>query len=190
MGNPEAGYIYNLDRELHPRPDLGHDTEEVVLKVFQNAFGPEVSARPSTPEEDAGYQGTRVGKMIDAVVYLRDKPAMGVQITSARDKDARQKKIDEMLTKPFLRLPEMKPTDPSIPRVLIWVDSKEVASFKAENELDPQKHKRMFLQIIDGTINSLKVALLKTSNEKEIYRLNTLLQLFGEEKKKIEFGKK
>lgn len=182
MGSPEMGYIHHLDKELHPESDKGKEAERVVIEFFQKAFPGKVEVRPADEEEDSG----KGGQIVDAVAYLDGKAAMGLQITTATDKEARLKKMEEMRQSPFIRLPkEMQPKDPNIPRVLVFLEQKEVKSYQDDPQHDLKQHRRLSQQILESSINSLKFDLLMTKNPREIHRINTLLSLLEQEKKKF-----
>lgn len=145
-----------------------------------------MEVRQATPEEDAGDTGFTSGKIIDAVAYLDHKPALALQITSTVDKGQRLKKMEELRSRPFLRLAEMKPQDPSIPRVLVYVEAKDI--IELTSDFDFSKPNQVGKQILESTISSLEFDLLNTKNPEEIKRLGLLLQMLRDKKDKSEKG--
>ncbi len=176
-GNIENSYIRNIDNNSNPAEsnevgDIGFEAENAVVDLFQHEI-PDLDARHTTPEEDRGFTGFDSGKTIDSVIYYESKPAAGLQITTATDSKARLKKLEELKAKPFLRLQEMKPNDISIPRVLVFVEAKEVASYLKDK--DWAKHPKLLTQILGSFENSLKFSLLQTKNPKEQQLINGIL---------------
>jgi hypothetical protein len=172
MGNPEMGWISHIDRERHLPPsemgDLGKPAEGIVIDFIKSRF-PRMQVRPATKEEDSGY-----GKIIDAVAYMDGRPIMGLQITTATDSVARNKKMEELKNKPFIRLPEMDPKlDSAIPRTITFLEAKEVAAYIRRPDFN--SHPSLAKQILESNINSLKFDSLQTKNGEEILRLNRLI---------------
>jgi hypothetical protein len=194
MGNPEMSYIHHLDREKIPPPesrdvgDQGKKAEDVVIEFLKARF-PNMEVRHATPEEDEGNRGD-IGtkKIIDAVAYLENKPALGLQITTATDSVARRKKLQELQDMPFLRLKEMKPRDKAIPRSITFVEAEQVLSYVQDHNFE--QHPKLSMQILESNINSLKFDLLKTKNPEEINRLQDLVAMFEAAKQEIEQQKK
>jgi len=179
----ENRYINDLDYQkanINPEiGDQGHAAEEVVAEFFRSVPGMKV--RPATEEEDSGKSQIVKDKAIDAVGYFEGKPALGLQITTATDSKVRDQKKTDLLNRPFIRLPEMNPSDTSMPRTLIFVDAKEIKGFLEDRNF--ANHPKLTEQIIEGNINSLRLDLMKTQNPKEIELINKLLILFAETKR-------
>ena len=183
MGNPEISYIHHIDDSRRPPTpevgDQGKNAEGVVLDFFSEKI-PRMKMRRATPEEDSGF-----GKAIDAVGYLDNKPALGLQITTATDSVARQKKLGELQDRPFLRLSEMNPQkDPAIPRAIAFLEAQEVAGYL--NDRDFSKHPGLMKQILESTVSSLRFDLTQTKNPQEIERLQGLIQFLETERQNIE----
>jgi hypothetical protein len=180
----EQRYIHNLDYQKH-HPELeevgdqGRAAEEAVIEFFKSIPGMDI--RTATAEEDSGALQIVKDKAIDAVGYLEGKPSLGLQITTSTDNKTRDQKKADLLNRPFIRLPEMKSADVSMPRSLVFVDAKEVKEFFKDRNFD--NHPKLTQQIIESNINSLRLSLLKTKNPKEIALINKLLALFTETKK-------
>lgn len=172
---------YNPD-QAHQRQqaeDLGHRGEELVVDFFRHMK--KFETRLSTTVEDSGVIDIGPRQTIDAVAYLEGQPAMGLQITTAASKEVRAKKLQEMRDHPFLRLPEMKPGQPAIPRVLVYLDRKNVAT--ADSGDGQQASPEAALQILESAINSLQFDLTQTKNPSEITAVKNLISILQEEKK-------
>lgn len=163
-------------RELRGK---GQPAEELVL-AFLNSKVPGFKTRLSTQEEDKGIK--EGGKAIDTVSYIDDKPVMVSQITTDTERGGIAKKLEEMEKYPFVRLDEMKREDMALPKVLIYLDVKQVASFTKEPDFE--QHPEIAIQIIDSSSRSLKFDLAKTKNPLEQNAITRLIQLFEEERKK------
>ena len=136
-------------------PGTGKAAEDTVISFFQKNF-PNVEVRPATGAEDSDDRMSG-GRSIDAVAYRDGKPALGIQVTTTPDPRVRDEKYLAMMrNEPYLRLSEMKPADPSIPRVLIHLDNNEVVRYLADQNFD--QHPKIGEQILTGAINSLKFA--------------------------------
>lgn len=171
MRGIEEQYIHNLDRQPPPanKPERGFEAESFAIG-FLNQMG--LETRFSTWSEDQGRRGEAdIGpkQIIDGVSYIDHRPVMAPQITINTSKQMREKKLQEMRDKPFVRLPEMTAKDLSIPRVTIAFDPKS-------NEAP--------LQIIDSCIVSLTYDLNRTKNPLEQKAVRELIELFKEQKKK------
>ena len=80
----------------------------------------------------------------------------------------------------------MKPQDPSIPRVLVYVEAKDI--IELTSDFDFSKPNQVGKQILESTISSLEFDLLNTKNPEEIKRLGLLLQMLRDKKDKSEKG--
>lgn len=183
MGNPDLGYIPNIEPRREQTSSTGKSAEETVINFFKQAF-PNMEVRTATAKEDHGMDEFATGKAVDAIAYLDKKPALGLQITTTESQQFISKKINEMQKQPFLRLEEMKTADPAIPRALIYLDAKEVQEFSKDKNFD--MHPKLGRQILDSTVKSLQFDLLKTSNQQEISRLQSLLQLIHSKQTELE----
>jgi len=168
MPGLEERYISNIDRPKIDRDpsESGLEIEGIVVDFFNDSG---YETRFSTKAEDSGKVDIGPRQIIDAVTYLEGKPVMGLQITTAKSKEIRAKKLAEMAQKPFIRLEEMKPQEPAIPRVLIYLDPN-----KGDNAL----------QILDSAITSLKFDLTQTKNPQEQKAVQQLIQNLTREKAK------
>lgn len=173
----EERYIRQIDsNKIPPIEKVGNQglpAQEAVLEFFKTLPG--ITIRLSTPAEDSGLEQIGKDLAIDAVGYMKGKPVFVLQITTATDSKARKDKEKDRLNRPFIRLSEMNKTDPAIPRLLIFLEAKEVAEFMKDRDFS--KHSKLMKQIIDGYINNLKLSLLQTKLPKEQALLNELLEL-------------
>ncbi|HEY4508966.1 MAG TPA: hypothetical protein VJC13_01635 [Candidatus Paceibacterota bacterium] len=178
----EERYINHLDAGSGGDMGLegqGFPAEEVVVNFF-NASG--FDARFSTATEDEGTTDIGPKQIIDAVVYYDGKPAMAPQITTSTIKSFREKKLDELRQRPFLRLDEMGPSDPAIPKVLIYLKAKDVKAFGEDPDFS--RHPEIALQILNSSIISLNFDLSKTENPLEQKAITELVGMLETEKKK------
>ncbi len=164
--------------------DQGRNAEKVVIKFFE--LFPGMKVRPATPLEDSGRNQIVKDSAIDIVGYMEGLPAIGLQITTATDSAARLNKTADLLNRPFIRLPEMIPSDTAIPRSLVFIDAAEVSGFLADHDIS--KHPKLIKQIIESNLSSLKLDLMKTKNPKEQDLIQKLLAFF--EKSKILYEEK
>ncbi|MBX4204833.1 MAG: hypothetical protein KW788_01430 [Candidatus Doudnabacteria bacterium] len=189
MRNIETSNINDLDyQKANINPDIGdqgHAAEEVVMEFFKSI--PAIEIRPATTLEDSGKEQIGKDKAIDAIGYLEGKPALGLQITTATDSKIRNQKSNDLLNRPFIRLPEMKTTDTAMPRTLVFIDAAEVKSFLQDHNFD--NHPKLKHQIVESNVNSLKLALMKTQNPKEQELINKLMVIFREQLSDNEKGK-
>jgi len=137
MYNPENRYISSIDNINNSVPEipkpLGFDAEDLVIDFLSSQF-PNIEVRHSTQEEDSGVKQITKGKQIDAVAYMSGLPAMVMQITTARDPKVRSEKMSQLRDNPFVRLDEMKPQDPSVPKVLISVDANSTEAYLKDKD--------------------------------------------------------
>ncbi|HTL39462.1 MAG TPA: hypothetical protein VL306_01480 [Methylomirabilota bacterium] len=153
--------------------------ENLALELFQAI--PQLETRVSTKEEDSGRIDIGPKQIIDAVSYLEKKPAMALQITSSSSREVRAKKLQEMRTKPFIRLPEMKPSEPAIPRVLVYLDKQYLAQIESGSL---RNNPEAAIQVLSSAINSLKFDLTQTKNPLEQKSVQGLIQILEQEKRK------
>lgn len=187
---PERGYIEQLDRE-NAVTGQGRAAEEVVIDFFKRNF-PNMTVRPATPREDSGFAGQGVGsKMIDAVVYARERnrliPAMALQVTTNTSRWGIEKKMEEMKDMPFVRLPEMKSDDVAIPRALIFLKPAQVQAFTEDRDFT--RHQGLVLQILQSAIRSLEFDLARTQLDREKFHIQSLLATLEQEKQKVSQNK-
>ena len=130
----------------------------------------------ATPLEDSEIK-REGGKQIDAVVYHAEKPALCIQITTARDPSVREKKIRQLAENPFVRLVEMRREDLSIPKVIVGLNHEEVESFL--NHPDFAKYPKVSKKIVSDITKSLLFVLDLTKNEKEKQEIKELLLVLG-----------
>ena len=177
MKSPENSYIQNIDKKSSPNsiPQLGLQAENVVIDFLRENF-PNIKVRPATKDEDSGVKQIEKGKQIDAVAYIEEKPVMVMQITTARDSKIRGEKRTQMYDNPFVHLNEMKPQEGSIPKVLVYVDSKQAESFL--NDHDFSNHIKILEDITRGIVNSLNFDLIMTKNPAEQDKVKILLDIF------------
>ena len=71
------GFDFHGRREFEPAALLA---EQTVARFFSERF-PDASTRFSTLREDHGMDEINRGQAIDLVVYIRETPAMAVQVT-------------------------------------------------------------------------------------------------------------
>ena len=181
MRSPENYYINNLDRpEEDEIAKRGLLAEELVVNAINTGIDG-LEARLSTLSEDSGVKDIGPTQTIDAVAYSEGKPVMGIQITTAEDPKTRQKKMQELMDQPFIRLAEMRPKDPAIPKVLVYLDRKTVDRYEHENKIESD----MIIKIIDGAIKSLTFDLAKTQNPQEQKAIRDLIQQLTQEQKKL-----
>lgn len=186
MGSPEfnsAGQLQNRNY-LSSKVDYEGFEAEFAVEDFFNAHYPKMATRRSTAKEDAGITQQKMGKAIDLIVYSKEdsgRPMLGLQVTTALDSKVRLKKMDELKQHPFLRLDEMKATDASIPRVLIFVDASEVSRYTEDKDF--KLHEKLSSQILESIINSLKFDLLQTKNPKEQTELKRQILMWESEAK-------
>ncbi|OHB13218.1 MAG: hypothetical protein A3G99_01155 [Candidatus Zambryskibacteria bacterium RIFCSPLOWO2_12_FULL_39_23] len=154
---------------------VGFIAEEVLVDILRNRL-PDMSVRLSTSGEDSGLEQIGRGDQIDTVAYLKDRPAMTMQITTARDKRVRDEKIKSLRDRPFVRLDEMGLKDTAIPKTLVWMDPEKVLAFV--NSGDPSITESLLDEVFMGIINSLKFDLAMTKNPAEQQHIMMLLQLF------------
>jgi hypothetical protein len=159
----------------------GYDAEDVVVDFFKSEFKG-IEVRKATLDEDRGNTGIDTGKQIDAVLYWDHKPSLGLQITTAIDSKVRMKKMNELKNKPFIRLDEMNRGDTAIPKVLIFIEPRDVNSY-LENK-DWSAHSHLGNQILLGLENSLKFDRLQTKNQSEQKKIDEMLILLEEHKRK------
>ena len=182
MKGPEDQYIQNLDEQIPAGAgvdSVGFQAEDVVIS-FLTAHFPNISVRPATPEEDSGATQITKGKQVDAVVYLEDKPAMVIQITTAESPKGRNAKIAQMRDKPFVRLDEMGSRDSAVPKVLVHIHPNHVRSFL--DSPDFTTHPEIVDEITRGIVNSLQFDLVTTHNPTQQNAVRTLLDIFDSKK--------
>jgi hypothetical protein len=180
MRGLEGGYIHNLDsNKENVLAGQGFPAEDLTVDFF-NTIG--FDTRLSTTVEDSGARDIGPRQTIDAVTYYEGRPAMGVQITTTSLREFREKKLSEMRERPFLRLNEMKPTDPAIPRVLVYLDAKDVKSFGSDPDF--QRHPEIATQILKSCILSLQFDSSQTKNPLEKEAIAKLIGMLNSEKSK------
>ncbi len=193
MSSVESEYSKEINYKKQPTHnkevgDLGFEAENVVGLFWRMI--PDFKVRHSTKEEDAGIrkEEQRFGpvKMIDQVIYIKEKPSFSLQITTSTDSVTRNRKISELKNKPFIRLEEMKNDDVAIPRAVTFVKAENVAKFMKDRDFS--KHPDLEREILNSTINSLKFIILQTQNPKEIERVASIIATLETEKEKL-FGK-
>jgi hypothetical protein len=180
MRTQEEHLIGQIDAQKAPSLEIGDQgkaAEEVVIEFFKSI--PKMDIRPATPAEDSGRKQIVKDLAIDAVGYLDGEPAIGLQVTTATDSLARNKKKAELLDRPFLRLSEMGSSGTAIPRALVFLDAAEVKAFMGDRDMS--QHPKLTQQIRESTINSLKLDLMKTKNPREQALIETLLLLIAEQ---------
>lgn len=177
----EERYIRQIDSTKAPPLEKvgnqGRPAEEAIIEFLKTLPG--ITIRLSTSTEDSGLKQIGKDPAIDAVGYINGKPAFVLQITTATDSKARREKETDRLNRPFIRLPEMSRPDPAIPRLLIFIEAKEVAEFMKDRNFS--KHPKLMKQIINGYINNLKLSQLQTKLPKEQTLINELLNLLPNE---------
>src|SRR3989338_8649124 len=107
MKSPENRYIKNLDEQkAHLNPEIGDQGKEAEKAVDEMLpfLIPELKLRPATSLEDSGKDQIVKDKAIDRVGYLGERPAIGLQITTATDSAIRSSKSQDLLSRPFIRL--------------------------------------------------------------------------------------
>lgn len=180
--NIESHYVNNIDR---PSDDEmvknGLLAEELVLNTINHNF-PGFDARLSSSSEDSGEKDIGPKQTIDAVAYLEGRPVMGIQITTSQDIKTQKIKMQELINHPFLRLDEMKPKDPAIPKVLVHLTRELVSSYKENPAV--AKNPEVVIRVIDGIIRSLQFDLTKTKNPIEQIAIKKLIEQISEERKK------
>jgi hypothetical protein len=161
----------------------GGRTEQFVESFYESVPG--LKARAATAAEDAG--GNEGQQTVDVVVSFSDgRHAFAVQVTGNSSKEIMKKKLEEMSNRPFVRLPDTLPNEPSIPKVLVFLDPLHVKKFfdgtdptiKATAKLD------LMIKVIDDHIRSFTFDLAKTKNPAEQAAVKNLIAIFTEEKKK------
>lgn len=179
----ENRYIHEIDAPKLQResqvPRQGRPAENITSDFFK-ASGFET--RFSTEAEDEGRVDIGNKPTIDAIVYEKGKPIMSLQITTSEFQGIREKKMTEMKKKPFVRLDEMLSNDTSIPKILIYLDAKNVKTF--DQEPDFSQHPEIAIQILDSSILSLKFDLSQTKNPLEQNAVQKLIEMFELERKK------
>lgn len=165
----------------------GREGEKVIIELLQAVPG--IRVRLATPTEDSGQKTNAPNKYshseifgrsdlaIDAVGEINEKPAIAFQITVSNNKFARQKKMEELKERQFVRLPVMNATDTAIPRVLVFVDHEEMRRFLIDRNIT--RHPKITEQIKESILNSLRFDLMKTQNPKEQELINKLMVILG-----------
>jgi hypothetical protein len=177
----ETGYINRIDKPSEEEVEqIGLAAEEVVLDFYNNSLEG-FRARPSTLSEDSGLKDIGPKQTIDAVIYRDKKPAMGIQITTAEDPKTRQKKMAEIMSHPFIRLAEMKNTDTAIPKTLVYIKRETAKAHSHDGKINQEEA----LQVLDGSIKSLKFCLSQTKDKKEQLLVNELLKALTAEQKNL-----
>ncbi len=111
--------------------------------------------------------------------YFRGRPALGIQITTARDNKIKAEKYADLANRPFIRLPEMRPTDAAMFRSLVFLDAPDdIQGFRKDRDFS--KHPLLEKQILESSINSFKYTLTRTKNPKEKELIQTFLNVFIE----------
>ena len=177
----EDGYISNIDAQKRRAEGeiIGRKGEELVVDFFQHIPG--IETRLSTPTEDSGVEEDIGPKyIVDAVSYMDGRPVMGIQITTAESSSEINKKLKELRDHPFLRLPEMKREQPSIPKVLVYMDKINTQKVATEGFV---KHPEAAIQVLDSALTSLKFDLTQTKNPTEAIAINNLITLLEKEKR-------
>jgi hypothetical protein len=161
--------------------ELGNAAEEAVAG-FLEGFIPSINeVRISSKEEDSGLNQIVRGQKIDLVVYIDRKPAMVIQVTvSTNDKITKEKKQD-VEDRPFVRLPEMRPSDPAIPKVFVQLFGSSVKVFE-ENNRKFNDHREILMKILKEIREWLDLDLSKTLNPAEKERIQRLMEIFKMEK--------
>lgn len=162
----------------------GDRTEEFVADFY--GMIPGFQARMATSEED---KGPEIGgkQTVDVVVSRDGKYSFAVQVTGNNSKDIRMKKMQEMANRPFVRLPDILPNEPAIPKVLVFLDPLQVKKFFEGSSVAEKTRAgtELMLKIIDDHILSFSFDLMKTKNPTEQAALKKLIEVFTQEKKKL-----
>lgn len=181
MRGPEGEYIHNLDSNKENVLAGQGFPAEGITENFWNSMG--FYARPATDSEDSGVKDIGPRQTIDQVVYYNDgRPAMAPQITTSSFQSVREKKIKEMRDKPFVRLEEMKPNDPAIPKVLIYLDANDVKNFGSDPDF--AHHPKIASQILNSCILSLQFDSSRTENPREKEAIAKLIGMLSSQKSK------
>ena len=154
INSVEDARIRDIDRPSDQEIErLGLLAEELVVNSI-NLKLPEFKAKLSTVSEDSGVKDIGSRQIIDGVLYHKDKAVLGMQITNAEDPQTIQRKMSELVDRPVIRLSEMKPKDPGIPKVLVILKRETIKAYdqNAQTQNDPE----VIIQILDGIIKSLK----------------------------------
>lgn len=178
MAGLEDSYIRNIDKTdtTPPIDDIGMRAEDLVIDFFNENFPGQFTVRHATPEEDSGVKQIEQGKQIDAVVYdEKGAPVMCIQISTARNKEVRREKVMQLMSRPFIRLTEMRAQDPAIPKVLVNIDPIEASTVLIDHDFS--KHPKISEQIIRSSIESLGFVLTKTQLKDEQDRVRTLISI-------------
>ncbi len=180
MTNIEEQYIKRLDSAKVPPiqevPGQGKPAEKAVIEFFKTLPG--ITIRLSTPAEDSGLEQIGKDPAIDAVGYMNRKPVFVLQITSSAYVEIRSDKKKDRLNRAWVRLPEMSPQDPAIPRLLIYVDAMEISLFTKDQDFS--KHPKLVKQIVNCFTDNLNLSLLQNPLPKEKELINKLLELVPE----------
>lgn len=182
-------YIHGLDRTKRDAERVtgqGFAAEDTVVEFFERNF-PNLQVRHATEAEDSGHVGQGVGsKMIDVVVSERkgDRavPAMAIQVTTNNERAAMAKKLAEMKDMPLVNLPESRLDDPLVPRILVFLEPKDVRSYTEEK--DPVAAQRIMDKIVTDSLRSLQFDLTQTKHrphQEHIRRMMDLLEQWQKE---------
>lgn len=182
MRGPEGEYIHKLDSEPRVENKLagqGLPAEDLTVDFFRSIG---FDARFATASEDSGVVDIGPKQTIDAVIYDDSRPAMALQITTGSSKEVKEKKLREMRLRPFVRLDEMKPTDPAIPKALVYLRPEDVKEFGSDPDFD--NHPQIADQILNSCILSLQFDSSQTKNPMEREFIAKLIKRFDTERNK------
>ncbi len=160
-----------------PQEMAGPLADDLVVEMLDKHLPEGLSARKSSYEEDSGLDQIVKGKKVDVVVNLDEHPAMVMQVTVGESRETKDEKLELMRREPFVRLPEMNPSDVALPRVLVKLPAEEVLNFTGDSSKN-EVEGTIWNKIVDGTLLSLQFDLLKTKNPKEQKHIKILMDIF------------
>jgi hypothetical protein len=157
------------------------DAAEDAVTDFLKGFIPGVEVRKSTEEEDSGSKQIVRGAKIDRVVIINKKPVMAIQVTITGNERVLRAKQEDVENRPFVRLGEMRPQDPAVPKVLVTLNGRTIEVFEDDGK-NFDDHKEILMRILNEIRKWLEIDLLKTKNPEEQERIKRLEEIFSMEK--------
>jgi hypothetical protein len=175
-----------MERFEKKKEDLPIVAEKVCLEVLSEVPGI-LEARETTAAEDSGLRQITKDLAIDGVVYdagdeetlptsVKEHPTLAIQVTIASDSVVLNKKRQELLERPFIRLPEMQRDDVAIPRALIVLKPEDVRAYQADPNV--MHHPEIRKVILKGLVANMQFMKTKTKNPREASHVDLLRKRF------------
>jgi hypothetical protein len=175
--------------------ELAKLAETACLETLRLIDGMQV--RESTDIEDSGLRQIVKDLAIDGVAYdtktevaeeptrkpMRIPPSIALQVTIASDSVVRAKKQQELVDRPFIRLPEMRLKDVAIPRALVVLDADSMKQYAADRDI--VHHPDIRRKVLKNLEVNMDYMLTRTLDTKEQEHLRHLRSRFKDAREGI-----